>query len=251
LGEQLSFANHLFEEGDYFRAITEYKRFIFLSSSSEEKLFAKKRILSSYKKAHRYDDALDYINTFQNEVFKDMESGKLLLLKGNREKARFHFNNSHSDTSRILEGWSYIEEGNWKESTKQFSLISEDTPLYTTAQKLKLYTLKAEKGIEQKNIVLSAIFSSIVPGAGRFYTGRAGDGFYSFLTIAIPGALSYFYWQEDRKRASSIAISITALFYAGNIYGSIISAKAFNNIKKNEYKERIEKDLSIKERFIK
>lgn len=152
---------------------------------------------------------------------------------------------------RILKGWSYLEEANWENSEKEFSIVSNDSVLTITAKRLTQYAAKADEEIVQKNAALSALFSSIVPGGGRFYAGRSGDGLFSFLTVAIPGIVSYIYWKEDRKRAFSIALGFTAIFYVADIYGSIILAEEFNKIKKKEYIEEIEKELHIKERFIK
>lgn len=180
-----------------------------------------------------------------------MEKGKLYLLMGNAERARIFFEINNSDTVRILKGWSYLEEANWENSVKEFSLVSNDTALAITAKRLTQYAAKADEEIVQKNALLSALFSSIVPGGGRFYTGRSGDGLFSFLTVAIPGIVSYIYWKGDRKRAFSIAIGFTAIFYIGDIYGSFVSAEEFNKVKKKEYIEEIEKELHIKERFIK
>jgi TM2 domain-containing membrane protein YozV len=248
--EQLSFANYLFEEEDYFRAITEYKRFIFLSQNQEKILFAKKRVFSSYKKAYRYDDAMDYLNTLEDNGFIKMEKGKLHLLSGNTENARILFKSYNSDTAIILKGWSYIEEGNWKKSREGFSVSLTNSFLSSISDKLYQYSEKADSEISKKNVAFSALLSSIIPGSGRFYTERYGDAFFSFLTVAIPGVISYIYWKDDRKRASYIALGFAATFYIGDIYGSVISAKEFNEAEKHEYIEKINKDLHIRERFI-
>lgn len=215
-----------------------------------EKLFARKRILVSYRRAGRYKEALDYLDTFKDIGFKNMESGKLYILSGETEKARIFFQRINSDTAKILKGWTYLQEASWTKSEKVFLTVSDDSNLLKTAASLTQYAMKADKEILQKNILLSALLSSIIPGGGRFYTERPGDGVFSFLSVAIPGFISYIYWREDRKRAFSIAIGFTGLFYIGDIYGSIISAEQFNKVKKREYLEKIEKELRIKERFI-
>jgi len=251
LEKQLSYADYLFEEGDYFRAITEYKRFIFLSPNPEEKLFAKKRILSSYKKACRYEEAMDYLETFQSEGLKNLEKGKLNILMGNAARARTFFESNDSDTAKILKGWTYFEEANWEKAGEEFLIISDNSALSTIAENLSAYAEKADTEIEERNVLLSALFSSIIPGSGRFYAGRPGDGFFSFLTVAIPSLISYVYWKKNRKKASSIAISFAAIFYVGDIYGSIVAIEEFNKVKEKEYLEKIENNLHIQERFIK
>lgn len=249
--EQLSFANSLFEEGDYWRAITEYKRYIFLEENQEKKLFAKKMILSSYKKAHRYEDALNYLDTFDKPIFKTMERGKLHLLKNDTKNAITYFNQIDSDTARILKGWAYMKEYDWKTSSKPLLKVKNDSNLYPIANELYNFASKADSEITQKNIAVAALLSSAIPGAGRLYTGRTGDAFFSFLTVAFPGVISYLYWQDDRKRAFSIAVGITAVFYAGDIYGSIVSAQKYNDLEQTRYLDRIESRLCVEEKLTK
>jgi len=251
LEDQLSFANHLFEEEDYFRAITEYKRFIFLSQNQEKRQLAQKRIFSSYKKANRYTDALNYLNEIHNEMFTTMESGKLCLLTGEYRKARMYFQRNNSDTAKILLGWSYMKEADWKKSKTQFFMATNDPNIQSVASILLQYSDKAEAEIRQKNVSLSALLSTVIPGAGRFYTNRPGDGLFSFLTVAIPGVISYFYWKKNRKRAFSIALGTTAIFYLGDIYGSVISAQEYNRVSKQKYLEKIEDKVHIEEELIK
>jgi tetratricopeptide (TPR) repeat protein len=247
---QLSFANHLFEEGDYFRAITEYKRLIFLSSDPEEQLFAKRRIFSSYKRAGRFQDAASYLTTLQDEHFKNTESGKLYLLMHDTEQSRQYFKLVNSDTVRMLIAWSYMEDGNWKRSEESLARITRDSEISGTAARLALYAGAADTIIPHKSPMLSGLLSVVIPGAGRCYTGRAGDGVFSFITVAIPASIAYFYWQDDRKRACSIAAGISAVFYLGDIYGSVVSAQEFNRFSRSKYIESINSDLCITEHYI-
>ncbi len=248
--KQFSFANSLFEEEDYFRAITEYKRYIFLSSDSVQIRFAQQRILSSYKRAHRFSDAFDYLDVFADSNYKNAEKGKLYLLMGKPAQARRFFSHIPSDTAAILIGWSYIEEAKWVNSEHEFSSVQENSLLYPTAIRLITYSQKAEQSIITKNLFISGFLSTVIPGAGRFYTERPGDGIFSLLTVTIPAVISYLYWKDDRKRAFSIAIGITAAFYLGDIYGSVVSAEEFNRFSRNKYTTKIDHELRMYEHFI-
>jgi TM2 domain-containing membrane protein YozV len=207
-------------------------------------------ILSCYKKANRYQDALDYLDTFNNRTFTTIECGKLYMLKNDTKKAITYFNQVNSDTAKLLKGWAYMKEGDWKTSTKSFLRITDNSHLYSIANNLSGFASKADNEITGKNVAVAALLSSIIPGAGRLYTGRTGDAFFSFFTVAVPGIISYLYWQDDRKRAFSIAVGITAVFYAGDIYGSIVSAQKYNKLGKARYLQRIENRLHIEEKLI-
>jgi TM2 domain-containing membrane protein YozV len=247
---QLSFADHLFTEGDYFRAITEYKRYIFQSESAETILYAKKMILSSYKKAGRFEEALVFVKTFSSKSYQNTERGKLYLLMGNRTDARSIFKEILTDTARILTGWSYIEDTDWENSQKEFQRIPNTSNLFYTSSLLSQYAKNAEGEIITKNPFVSGFLSAIIPGAGRVYTGRTGDGIFSFLTVAIPAIVSYLYLRDDRKRAASIAIGFASVFYLGDIYGSVVSAHDFNRFHNRLYIEKIDRQVHIKEQFL-
>jgi len=247
----LDFANHLYEQEDYYRAITEYKRFIFISNDSESKLYARKRILYSYKNAGRYSDATLYLNTFSDNGYKHMEEGKISLLMDKTQMARAFFAKNSSDTATLLTAWSYILDNDWQNTVCVLDSFSCNPNIANVSQKMVQYAHKADKNIEKKSKTLSALFSMLIPGAGRFYTRRPGDGLFSFLTVMVPGVISYVYWQNDRKRAANISLGLTALFYTANIYGSIISAQSFNEVRNDEYVRKIENDLHIEENFIK
>lgn len=248
--KQLSFANHLFGEGDYFRAITEYKRLLFISSEPKAQLFAHKRIFSSFKRAGRFQDAAAYLDNFNNEQFKNTEKGKLYLLMDNTRQARQYFKLVNSDTVRILVGWSYMLDGDWEHSRQALLSIPHNSDLSNTATRLVTYAREAEHIIPSKSPFLSGLLSAVIPGAGRFYTERPGDGLFSFLTVAIPAVVSYLYWRDDRKRACAIAAGFAGVFYLGDVYGSVISADEYNSLHRLKYTEMMNNNLYINERYI-
>ncbi len=249
--EQLTFANHLFEEGDYYRAITEYKRLLFISSNPSEQRFARQRILSAFKRAGRLEEASAYLDNFTNDQFRYMEKAKLHLLMNDTGQARQYLKLIESDTVHILLGWSYMMDGDWENSQKAFQRIPDDSPLSATANSLVTSAEEAEHTIPRKSPVLSGLLSALIPGAGRFYTERPGDGLFSFLTVAIPAIATYYYWHEERERATVIAASFTAVFYLGDLYGAVMSAHQYNDYQKSRYTEKVNGNLLIKEHYLK
>lgn len=76
-----------------------------------------------------------------------------------------------------------------------------------------------------KHAGIAALASAVVPGAGKVYAGRLGEGIASFLTVGSLGAITAENW---KKRGLSdwrtiVAGSLCASFYLGNIYGSYMS----------------------------
>ena len=72
---------------------------------------------------------------------------------------------------------------------------------------------------------VAALASAVVPGAGKIYAGRLGEGIAAFLTVGSLGAITAGNWKkhggEDWR--TIVAGTLCATFYLGNIYGSYMS----------------------------
>lgn len=78
---------------------------------------------------------------------------------------------------------------------------------------------------------LAGGMSAILPGSGKIYTGKTGQGIMSFMITTGLGLVT---WENQRKRGTDHAATILfgsafTIFYAGNIYGSMFSAKIAND----------------------
>ncbi|MDD4737561.1 MAG: hypothetical protein PHP44_15790 [Kiritimatiellae bacterium] len=56
--EVLGFADHLFEQTDYYRAITEYERYLFFMPESPRAPWVRYRIAESYLRGEQYEEAM-------------------------------------------------------------------------------------------------------------------------------------------------------------------------------------------------
>ena len=88
---------------------------------------------------------------------------------------------------------------------------------------------------DRKSPFLGALYSTLLPGAGKVYAGRLGEGIASFLAV---GALGLATWDHARKDGIShwttLALgSLCAYFYIGNIYGSYVSVSLYNQDLRN------------------
>ncbi len=78
---------------------------------------------------------------------------------------------------------------------------------------------------------VAALASALVPGAGKIYAGRLGEGVAAFLTVGALGAIT----AENgirhgvRDWRTVAAGSLCAFFYVGNIYGSYLSVSIEND----------------------
>ncbi len=238
----LDFSNYLFQSEDYVRAISEYKRLLFSDADTQDcaKEYVQLMLGECYLRIKEYNQALTYFNTGKNFYFT-YGRARTYFENSNYVKARDELNtlvNSQFDKERIiLTGVSYFRERNFIAGTKFFRNYSTDSLL----NRLSKYD---GKGIKKRNSVASSLFSSVIPGSGQVYSGRLGDGLYSFLTVVGSGLIAdYYYYHDESKIKFSIFTFLTAFFWAGNIYGANIAAREYNEFQVRKYQSRIESDI--------
>jgi hypothetical protein len=78
---------------------------------------------------------------------------------------------------------------------------------------------------------LAALLSAVLPGAGRAYIGRWGDGSFSLVITGAPAGFAAY--EFSRSGVTSVGgwvlASVGGLFYLGDIYGSAIGAVLYNH----------------------
>ncbi|MBR5661540.1 MAG: hypothetical protein IKW99_08320 [Bacteroidales bacterium] len=86
-------------------------------------------------------------------------------------------------------------------------------------------------GGKSKHAGVAALASAVIPGAGKVYAGRLGEGVAAFLTVGSLGAITAENWVRHGNKdwRTILAGSLCATFYLGNIYGSYMSVSIENN----------------------
>ncbi len=103
------------------------------------------------------------------------------------------------------------------------------------------------KSTNPKSPFLAGMMSAAIPGLGRVYAGKPAEGIVSFLYMAAFGLTSYDFYRGGGLRSPLFIISATVstVFYAGNIMGSVTAARRVNNEFRHEMDQRILFDLHI------
>lgn len=241
-----NFAKKLELEGDYFRAITEYQRFLFYFPNSLNQKNALVSIFRCYYKAGRYLTAIDWGKTVLSRNIKDSDKVELQFYIGvsyfkikNYPLAEEYFNTLINneigvirEKSLLFKGLSLVMEANWSEAGKAFSQVPPESNFSKKAQQCEQLS-KDGKNLKFKNPTLAG-FLSIVPGLGYLYDGYNQTAISAFIVngLFINGT------SETLKRGDNNLGSMLGIlsfgWYAGNIYGSIVSAERKNVKLKND-----------------
>jgi len=220
------FAKYLFDNTEYKFASEEFNRLAFLCPENKEyKLF----LLKSYRLSENYTEAISVYQKFDfNTNQLNEEFAKNLFLNNDFNKLNSFLNENDSiniELKNNLLTSCYLIEKKYDSAfmfAKTKQLINNDL--------LKLSELSVK--VKYKKTIIASSLSLILPGTGKIYTGNWKDGMFSLSLIAANSFLAYrgFSNKGIKSVYGWTFASIAFGFYIGNIYGSVQSAKKYNNL---------------------
>ena len=245
------FADFLYEQGDYLRAAGEYERYLFYQPQESEQI--RYRIALCYRFDGQTEQA---IQKFQMLLRMHPEGrlvsrvyyqiGAIYFLQDRfSQSARFLHETlpritdarQHAEAEQLI-GLSYLMQKRWSEAGEVFKTL-QGSEVASVSQKAIVYHNFAASGarLTTRSPLLAGILSTIVPGAGRLYTGRLSDAFTSLFIVGLTGWQAYDGFQRDGLSSVKgwTLGTIGGIFYVGNIYGSVLSAHVYNRRVTDEF----------------
>ena len=260
---QLGLADAFLAEDEYYRAITEYKKFLFLFPDSRKADYALFGIGTAYYRGEEYEPAA---RTFA-----------ALLEK--------YGNGAHAAPSAYFEGVSLWKLGRFDRAEAAFDRVaalepaSEYAPLSLIGKSLLSYDAKNDPGCRgelgrflenypqdaraervrqtiglldrnreapRKSPAVAGVMSAVVPGSGYMYAGRYGDGVVALIVngLFIAGTVASIH--QENYAVAAIVGGIGLPFYIGNIYGSANAATKWNIGVRKELREKIAVSLDYR-----
>lgn len=235
------FAESLYSEGDYYRAITEYKRFIYHYPQdvlAEQSLF---RIGECYYKAARHEEAIDAFRGFVLRYPAGPLRSEALYLKGHSENKKRRHEDAlctfdelirtggaeYHDRALYSRALVLLAQRNWQGAREVFDALPPASPLYPSAQ---LYTdgLGRMDALPRKSPELAGGLAALLPGAGHLYTERPRDAVVSFLLNACFILAAAELFRSGNHAAGGIVTFFELGWYSGNIYSAVSSAHKYN-----------------------
>jgi len=223
------FADFLFCEKDYLRAIEEYGKYLEVIDNDTVKF----KIALSYSLMNDQLNALQEFSSANNSsTFYEQSSIEILkslyLLKydstfyvfGNdliNSKSQFSTN-----AQKLLNTSIFLTEKGLPDKNIFFKPFESEEKLFLE----KFYDQKLNP--PYKSETAAGIFSAIIPGSGKIYTEDYGDGITAFILSGLLTYLAYTNFEHNHPTRAWIFTALGAGFYAGNVYGSIASAQIFN-----------------------
>jgi len=258
---QLKIADAFMEEGEYYRAITEYKKFLILFPDSAKADYAAFEIGMAYFKGEEYGAA---VRSFVAVREKYPESGYAIqagYLEGysqwklkNYDRARAaletlveqHPDSEYAPRSLVVICLAALDENRAEVSRQALNRFLGRYPGHHGEENVKEAGVQLDRYQElpEKSPVLAGVMSAILPGSGYIYAEHYGDAITAFLIngLFIAGTITAIH--QENYAVAGIVGGIGVPFYLGNIYGSANAAKKWNLAVRNEIIQKIHSTLA-------
>ncbi len=240
-----AFAEKLFSQQDWYRAIGTYKEYIFFNPDGAHVAEARYRIARCYRFGEKWNHALVAFQEVHPESplapAARVDSGYTQLAIHAPEMTRDTLTpmlrpdapEPHARRAKFLVAMSYVQEHDWKDAATAFEEAAAGAPADDEiATKSKLLAAKVREGddLSFKSPLLAGLLS-IVPGLGHVYVGRFGDAFEAFFFTGLFGFLTAYGWKAGLGRLYYITGgTLTGIFYFANIYGAVNIARQSNRL---------------------
>ncbi|NIA29051.1 MAG: tetratricopeptide repeat protein [Actinobacteria bacterium] len=255
----LQFAEYLYSEGDYLRAAGEYQRFLLISESAPDDSILFK-IGTCYSLGQKPQKAIDIfkkiINQKQASTLRDSALYEIAFLyfKMGKFEQSLNFLDDHPHTSILnfnkfssLKSINYLHLKKWEKAYQISSNAITGNALSDSLNFLLRNLALEGSDIHRKNKLSAALLSSVIPGAGKMYAHRFNDGIYSLITIGLTGWQAYDGFNKNKIRSTKgwIYGILCGGFYLGDIYGSVVAVKLYNEKTENDLIKKIDIRLDL------
>jgi hypothetical protein len=241
--KQVKLADSLFNSGNYFDAVTEYKRLAFFDARKEYLYIANYRIAECYKAGARFSDAVKYYRiASQRAASKDDRfaayagAARAYMLDRKPQQALdvlLGMKNEFPEKQAEIDywkGWAYMFLSDWENASREFKNSDAFLSAYADSVAGAVYSPETAKVL------------SMLPGAGQIYTGNYLDAAISLGWNALWGYTSITAFLDDRVLDGLLVSGLLWFrFYRGGIENAgsnavekneIINIEALNHLQK-------------------
>jgi len=247
------FADYLFKEGEYYRAISEYYQLIYQCTDSTKETEFFRNIGRCYYYGADYPGYITFFEKNQpyfeaNPIIRtemDLYLGKSYYQLGNYQMATsnlvwsdFGSDNLFFNETQFFLGIAYSRMFDWQKAVEKMKMVEEGSPYRAAAVNFSR-SLQNSSKLPEKKPVMAGILSAIIPGSGYIYCNRIGTG---ISALVINGLLIW--TVSDAIKREQYGLATTAGFfgigwYVGNIKGSVDAANGYNTRIRNEFIDTI------------
>ncbi|MGA3084658.1 MAG: tetratricopeptide repeat protein [Thermodesulfobacteriota bacterium] len=235
---QFTFASHLLQHNDYFRAITEFKRYLFLYPSGAKADEANYLLGEALFQTKAYQEAILHwegvLSQTPGTPFKEeiqFKTGKAYWALGREDQAMHLWekilqegHSSLKSTAARSVLWGLVKQKNYNSAR----LLLKNSPLKDSEKEAhEVFFQNAEK-LPYKSPTTAGALAAILPGAGHLYLDRRQDALIAFSINGLFTWAAISSFQQGNSGLGTLLTFIELAWYSGNIYSAINSAHKLN-----------------------
>ena len=255
-GIQLKVADALAQEGEYYRAVTEYKKFLILFPESTRTDYVLFQMGMAYYKGEEYGPAAASFSRLREKYpqsefapkgyyFEGLSYWKLKKYEESKTAfqglAEAYPESTYAPLALVAGSLLALERDNPDASMKGLERLADrypNDPAAKKAQEARGLLTKYQE-LPKKSKALAGVMSAIVPGTGYMYAEHYGDGITAFIINALFIAGTVTAIVKENYAVAGIVGGVGLPFYIGNIYGSANAARKWNIGVQREYRDKI------------
>jgi tetratricopeptide (TPR) repeat protein len=252
--EIYKFSLDLFETGEYYRAITEAKRYISVFPEGGRADDLQKLIGDSYLMAREWKQAIDSYQEFMLKFPSSQHAPSVLF---NMAIAQIKIK-EYSEAEELFE--KIIATGSSEQKYKSVlwkvlilihqsrfeeveRMLDDGFIKENISKELGIIekTIDVKKNANYKSPKLAGFMSALLPGSGQVYNERYKDAASSFILNGLFIGGAYIAFDNDNFPLGAILTIFSVGWYKGNIYGAVNGAHKYNRkIEEDIFKKSIE-----------
>ena len=246
-----AFGRHLFELGEYYRAVTELKRFSLLFAQHPHYPAAQVLIGLAFQEDGEYEMAWAHFRQVRDTVadaerIAAFKLGELRVAQHQYPQAIQHFqrflrtfpDDPLAGRTTYLLGLSWALNDRVGLAKQALQLVPPDDPFAAQALTLQ-QELKIPRPPPPKSPVTAGILAGVLPGAGHLYIGKPWHGLTAFLLngLFITGAI--FAYMEGLEATAVILLYFETGWYLGNIKSAVEGAHEINQRQREMFADHL------------
>jgi outer membrane protein assembly factor BamD (BamD/ComL family) len=257
----LKVADAFMEESEFYRAITEYKKFLILFPESDQGDYAVLKIGLAYYHGEEYEASVRNLENLREKYQESRYIPESMYFAGlgywklkkyeNAKTSLDGISKSYPDSiyapkALIASTMLDLDQDHLDNSMQDMEKLIHAYPDHPASIQARetIVLLDQYRNLPIKSEILAGVMSAIVPGSGYVYAEHYGDGITAFLINALAVAGTITAVGNENYAVAAIVGGIGLPFYFGNIYGSANAVKKWNLAARNELRNRISVTLN-------
>ena len=252
---QLGLGDAFMADGEYYRAVTEYLRYLYLFPAAERVPYALLQIGMAHFRGGEYQRAIDYFTRVRASFAPDYFAAAAYheglcherLNQPDQAQDAFEraiaFAPAAAPAREALLGKALgrVRQGDLaggRAELERFQALAPEEPRAGSAARA-VAMIDAQAAAPRKSPLLAGALSAVVPGSGQAYAGHYRDGLVSLLINGLFIAGTAVAIDQENYATAAVVGGIGLPFYLGNIYGAANAAGKWNVALHRDLRDRL------------